>query len=54
MWCAAGMNINRRAKLRETPSGASVIEMDVAEENMPHIFGVEAHFSEFGGDILES
>lgn len=35
---AARMNINPGAEFREAPGGAGVIEMDMAEKDMPDIF----------------
>ena len=38
----ARMDVNRRAKFREAPGRAGMIEMDVAEKHVPDIFGGEA------------
>ena len=53
VWCSSGMDINRRAEFRETPGGTGVIEMDVAKENVPHIFGGKSTLLEFFGYVLE-
>ena len=50
---SSGMDVNRRAEFRETPGGAGVIEMDVAKENVPHIFGGKSSLLEFRGYVLE-
>jgi hypothetical protein len=50
---AARVDVNRRAKLRETPGGAGVIEMDMAEENMPDIPDAEASLRQLRDHGLE-
>ena len=47
------MDVDRRAEFGETPRRAGVIEMDVAEKNVPDIAGSESKFAEFALDILE-
>ncbi len=50
---AARMDVNRRAELREAPGRAGVIEMNMAEENMPDILKAEASLGKLRGDGLE-
>ena len=40
---AARMHVNRRARLGETPRGARVIEMDVAQKDVANVVRREAH-----------
>src|SRR6478752_1044854 len=48
------MNVDRGAQLRETPGGAPMIEMDVAEKNVPDIARAGTETAQFRGDVLES
>ena len=51
---AARMHVNCRTELRETPRRARVIEMNVAEKNMAHVFRLRANPRQFRGDVFES
>src|SRR5688572_7576245 len=50
---AAWMDVDRRAELRETPGRAGVIEMNMAEENVPDVLKAEASLGKLRGDGLE-
>src|ERR1700738_2364702 len=50
---AARVDGDGRAELGETPRRAGVIEMNMAEENMPDVAGSESKFAEFALDVLE-
>ena len=49
----ARMDVNRRAEFREAPGGAGVVEMNVAQKDVPHIFGGEACPLELPGQMQE-
>jgi hypothetical protein len=50
---AARMHVNRRTWLCESPCGAGVIEMNVTQENVTHVFGREAGFAKIDNHIVE-
>ena len=50
---AARMHINRGAKFREAPRGAGMVEMNVAEKNVPDVFRGEMNLAEFRREIFE-
>jgi hypothetical protein len=47
------MDINRFAEVGKAPGGAGMIEMDVAEENVPNVVRQKAKMSKLGGKILK-
>ncbi len=51
---AARVHINHRAELSETPRGARVIEMNVAEKNVADVGRVETDLRKIDNDIVES
>jgi hypothetical protein len=51
---AARMDIDGRAEFGETPRRAGMIEMDVAEEDVPDIARIEIEFAKFVLHIPES
>ena len=53
MRCAALMDIDRRAQFGETPRGAGVIEMNVAEKNVANVARRDAELRERGCDGVE-
>ena len=48
------MDMNGGAAFGETPGGAGMIKMNVADENVPDIFRIDSDFLQTGGDIRES
>ena len=49
----AGMDINRRTKLGESPGCAGVIEMDMTDENMPDVVSGGTNLPKRGYDIVK-
>ena len=47
------MHVNRRAMLRPSPGRTRVIEMNVAQKDMPDVADAETNAPKFGGDIFE-
>src|SRR5947207_165044 len=48
------MDVNGRAQLGETPGGAGVIEMNMAEEDVPDIARIGTKFAKFARQRVES
>ena len=51
---AARMDINCCAQFRESPRRAGVIEMNVTQKNMAHVFRVRAGLAESSSDVFIS
>src|SRR5207248_6527487 len=46
--CAPRMDVDNRAKLRETPCGTGMVEMNVAEKNVANVCGRKADPTQLG------
>ena len=51
---AAWMHVNGGTEFRETPGRARVVEMNVAQEHVPHIARFEAASLDFTRESFES
>src|SRR5437868_8636185 len=50
---AARMHINRGTKFREAPRRAGMVEMNVAEKDVPNVFRGEMNLAKFRREIFE-
>jgi len=50
---ATGMDVNRGAKLGESPGRAGVIKMNMTEEDMPDVVSRSTNLSKRGYDIVK-
>jgi hypothetical protein len=51
---AARVHVNHRSRFRESPRSTGMIEMNVTEKNVPHVFLREAGFAKIDNHIVES